>query len=67
EAFLREAARRMRAGERLMIAFDSSTAEGTYRTVRLPDGRTGLYYGGGPGEHDNNALLLAAQRARDLA
>ena len=66
EDYLRRAATLMKQGSNIVAGFDSGTAEGEMRETRMASGRIGIYYGGGPGEHDNNALLRAVQRARDL-
>ncbi|MCX6768239.1 MAG: hypothetical protein NTY83_00105 [Candidatus Micrarchaeota archaeon] len=66
EDYLVRAATLMKQGSSIVAAFDSSTAEGEMRETRMAGGKIGIYYGGGPGEHDNTALLRAVQRARDL-
>lgn len=66
EDYLIRAAILMKQGSSIVAAFDSSTADGEMREIRMAGGKIGIYYGGGPGEHDNNALLRAVREARRL-
>jgi len=66
EDYLIRAATLMKQGSSIVAAFDSSTTDGEMREIRMAGGKIGIYYGGGPGEHDNNALLRAVREARRL-